>query len=72
MILYSIVPPEVVFENFGQCEKQNYIEVNYSGEKLVVMPLSNNRYMINRVISTSPKAYLNPELMPGNIISGVF
>jgi len=29
MILYSIVPPEIVFGNFDWCEnqKQNYIEV---------------------------------------------
>jgi len=72
MILYSIVPPEIVFGNFDWCEnqKQNYIEVDYCGEKVVVMPLSNNRYMISRVISTSPKAFLNPKLMPGNIITG--
>jgi len=65
MILYSIVPPEIVFGNFDWCEnqKQNYIEVDYCGEKVVVMPLSNNRYMISRVISTSPKAFLNPKLM---------
>ncbi|ABN52328.1 MAG TPA: hypothetical protein DEF39_02450 [Hungateiclostridium thermocellum] len=74
MILYSIVPPEIVFGNFDWCEnqKQNYIEVDYCGEKVVVMPLSNNRYMISRVISTSPKAFLNPKLMPGNIITGTF
>ncbi|HOM01414.1 MAG TPA: YlzJ-like family protein [Acetivibrio sp.] len=72
MILYSIVPTEIVFGNFGVCENQNYIEVDYSGERVVVMPLSNNRYMISRVISTSPKAFLNPKLMPGNIITGHF
>ncbi|HHV29707.1 YlzJ-like family protein [Acetivibrio mesophilus] len=72
MILYSIVPPEVVFENFSWSENQSYIEMNYSGERIVVTPLSNNRYVINRVISTSPKAFLKPELMPGNIISGTF
>jgi len=40
MILYSIVPPEIVFGNFDWCEnqKQNYIEVDYCGEKVVVMP----------------------------------
>lgn len=72
MILYSIVPPEVIFENFNKCQENGYIEINYLGERVVVMPLSNNRYQINRVISTSPKAYLNPRLMPGNVINGSF
>ncbi|HPD01657.1 MAG TPA: YlzJ-like family protein, partial [Acetivibrio sp.] len=49
---------------------QNNLELNYLGEKVVVVPLSNNRYRIERVISTSPKAYLNPKLMPGSIILG--
>jgi len=70
MILYSIVPPEVVFKDFYERSDQNGIEMNYLGEKVVVVPLSNNRYKIERVISTLPKAYLNPKLMPGSIIQG--
>ncbi|NLP13797.1 MAG: hypothetical protein GX383_04835 [Clostridium sp.] len=70
MILYSIVPPEVVFKDFFEWADQNNLELNYLGEKVVVVPLSNNRYRIERVISTSPKAYLNPKLMPGSIILG--
>lgn len=70
MILYSIVPPEVVFKNFYERDDPNSVELNYLGEKVVAVPLSNNRYKIERVISTSPKAYLNPKLMPGSIIRG--
>ncbi|MFZ5987299.1 MAG: YlzJ-like family protein [Bacillota bacterium] len=72
MILYSIVPPEVVFDNYDKGGGQGYIEIEYLGEKVVVMPLTNNRYMIDRVISTSPKAFLNPKLMPGEVITGTF
>jgi len=59
MILYSIVPPEIVFGNFDWCEnqKQNYIEVDYCGEKVVVMPLSNNRYMISRLSALHQKLF---------------
>ena len=44
MILYSIVPPEVVFKDFFEWADQNNLELNYLGEKVVVVPLSNNRY----------------------------
>lgn len=72
MILYTIVPPEVIFRYDEPKETKDYMEIEYLGEKVVVMPLSNNSFKIDRVISTSPKAYLNPRLMPGEIISGVF
>lgn len=70
MILYSIMPVEVVFGEQYNNDNDNYkfVEIEYEGEKVVVSPLSNNTYRINRVISTSPKVYLNPKLMPGGII----
>jgi len=68
MLLYSIIPVDVVFGNYYSTEGYNSIEIEYEGEKVEVVPLSGNSYRINRVISTSPKAYLNPKLMPGNII----
>ena len=70
MILYSIVPFEVVFKDYYERDNQSKIKMDYLGEKVVVVPLSNNRYRIERLISTSPKAYLNPKLMPGSIIQG--
>ena len=70
MILYSIVPFEVVFKDYYERDHQSKIEMDYLGEKVVVVPLSNNRYRIERLISTSPKAYLYPKLMPGSIIQG--
>lgn len=67
MILYSIIPAEIVFGNFDAAEDK-YREIEYLGEKVVVLPLENNRYVINRIISTSLRAYLNPKLQPGMII----
>jgi hypothetical protein len=67
VILYSIVPAEVVFEN----KDLNYgllKEIDYLGEKVIVMPIENNQYKISRVISTSPQAFLDPKLQPGSII----
>lgn len=69
MILYSIVPAEIVFSTL---DSDNSIlkEIDYLGEKVIVMPMENNQYKINRIISTSPQAFLNPKLQPGSIIEG--
>ena len=71
MILYSIIPVDVVFGCQYNCEDFNLKEIDYEGEKVVVSQLSNNTYRVDRIISTSPKAYLNPKLMPGKIIENL-
>jgi hypothetical protein len=68
MILYSIVPIDVIFGHDYDKSEYSFIEIEYEGEKVEVTPLSSSTYKINRIISTSPKAYLNPKLMPGNIV----
>ncbi len=68
MILYSIVPWEVVFKNNNEKTIERYIEMDYLGEKVLATPAGENRYVINRIISTSPRAYLNPRLQPGQYI----
>ena len=68
MILYSIIPAEVVF-NDSNNENPVSKEINYLGEKVIAMPFENNQYKIQRIISTSPQAYLNPKLQPGAIFS---
>ena len=71
MILYSIIPVEIVFESLNQQDEIKYFETEYLGEKLQVAQMENNRYMITRLISTSPKSYLNPGLQPGSIITNI-
>lgn len=71
MILYSIIPAEVVFENRESKGNTGLLEVEYLNEKVVVSPLENNQFIIDRIISTSPKAYLNKKLQPGTVIHGV-
>lgn len=68
MILYSIVPAEIVFRDLVQDHDKQSLVVYYLGEKIEVTPSLDNTYLINRLISTSPKAYLNPKLQPGTII----
>lgn len=68
MIMHSIIPNEVIFGGIPGAEDSNYMEIKYLGELVQVMPVSNSQYAIQRVISTSPRAYLNPKLQPGKII----
>ncbi len=72
-MLYSIVPPELVMGNMADrsTDAPVYVEIEYMGERVQAMPLEDRGYVINRIISTSPKAYLNPGLQPGTVIGGI-
>ena len=70
MILYSIIPDEIIFAGLFNGAESTWAEMDYMGEKVLVEPLENNQYRIQRLISTSPGAFLNPQLQPGNIIKG--
>ncbi len=69
MIIHSIVPAEIIFNNQDN-SGASFIEVIFRGERLEVMPLSNNQFVINRLLSTSLKSFLNPSFNPGSIING--
>lgn len=71
MILYSIIPVDIVFKNFDYKDEVKYFETEYLGEKIQVAEAGSNQYRIIKIISTSPKAYLNPSLQPGCLISGI-
>lgn len=66
-MIYSIVPFDP-FQYYAENNKQERMEVNINGEKVVLLKNDNNTYTIERLISTNPKAYLNPEFMPGTMI----
>ena len=68
MILYSIIPIDIVFSKNGPYEGKDMVEMEYMGQKIQASPLTDNQYVIVRLISTSPKAFLNPALQPGTVI----
>jgi hypothetical protein len=73
MIIYSIVPAEIIFQNSENIidasgNKNQYKEMEYLGHKIQVSKLTENTYTINRLISTSPQAFLDQRLQPGTII----
>jgi hypothetical protein len=68
MILYSIVPAEIVFQgSFGQ-EEVKYIEAGYRGERVVVAQASDKKYSIARLLSTRPGSFLNSAFQPGSAV----
>jgi hypothetical protein len=70
MILYSVVPSEIVFHGMNDAETIKYIEAGYRGERVQVMQAAGNCYTIMRLLSTNPSAFLDPELQPGKLVQG--
>ncbi len=66
MILYSIVPPELVFQNFEQENCQRVIDRN--GILLLVTDEGTGWGKILRIISTNPADFLNEQYQPGKKI----
>lgn len=68
MILYSIVPAEVVFQkSYGQ-EEVTFFEAGYRGERIIVSQTQDGHCSISRLLSTSPDSFLNPAFQPGNTV----
>jgi hypothetical protein len=68
VILYSIVPPEIVFQGYNGEGEVKYMEADYKGERVIVSQASDRQYRIDRLISTNPGAFLDASFMPGNIV----
>lgn len=68
MILYSIVPAEVVFQGSLGKDEVKYFEAGYKGERVVVSQITDQSCSISRLLSTNPRVYLNPEFQPGRPI----
>lgn len=67
MILYTIVPYELIFEaeqEFSNNQENFY----YKGINVTVERLDVNRYKIVGISSTDPKDYLIDEIQPGKVI----
>lgn len=69
MILYSVVPNEVVFEGFENYTGARYIEGEYRGEKVQVARLNDGTCMMSRLLSTRPSSFLDPSFQPGSTVN---
>ena len=67
MILYTIVPHELIFE-VEQEFSNNQENFYYKGIMVTVERMALNRYKIVNILSTDPKDYLIDEIQPGKMI----
>jgi hypothetical protein len=73
MVLYTIVPPEIIFnENktdegveMSNNKTPRSMEINYFGEKVQVLLFSDDSMIVDRIITSNFKSHLNPALQPG-------
>jgi hypothetical protein len=68
MILYSVIPAEVIFQGMEQYNPQ-YEVIELQGVSMQVERISNNEARIVRLYSVNPQDFLNPELSPGTLIT---
>ncbi|MCL6588610.1 MAG: YlzJ-like family protein [Firmicutes bacterium] len=80
MLLYTIKTLEEIFDGFagsgeygpGAGENGSItgeIEIKQQGRSFFVQPLPGGQMKINRLISTNPVDYLNPDWQPGSVLS---
>lgn len=67
MIIYTTVPPEIVFAERQETKPQSKY-ILFNGTALEVTSAAEGQYKVNRVISTCPEDYLDPQIKPGMVI----
>jgi len=67
VILYSIIPPEFVFQGFWENNTQQQL-VEFRGEKIMVKKRPDNQFEITRLLSTRPASFLDPVYQPGSLV----
>lgn len=67
MVLWTIMPPEMVFGTEEYIP--DYEEICVEGKSILVEKLSPTQSRVVRLLSTCPDDYLQPELQPGSLLS---
>lgn len=67
MIVYSVLPDEIVFKDMDEYEPQ-YTDLEVGGIMMQVEQINAKQARIVRLHSTNPQDYLNPSYMPGTVI----
>lgn len=72
MILYTVIPPELIFDEEPDCNNNNNshneVEIKHGSVSLLVEPTAGGQGKVTRVISTDPQDYLKPEWQPGTVM----
>lgn len=67
MLLYTIVPPEMIFDE-SQEELPQEIEIKDGSVSLLCQTFPGGEMRISRIISSNPQDYLKPGWQPGSIV----
>ncbi|WP_371371197.1 YlzJ-like family protein [Sporomusa aerivorans] len=65
MVLWTIMPVEMIFQQEAEESQNNYEEVEYAGAKVMVERINDNKCRIVRIISSNPMDYLRDDIQPG-------
>ncbi len=69
MILYTMMPQDLVFPPEEMEQTSVQMVVNYKGVPVLAEQIDAMNYRIIRVMSTDPSHYLNEDCAPGSKIS---
>ncbi|MCK4260534.1 MAG: YlzJ-like family protein [Halanaerobiales bacterium] len=67
-MLYSIIPSEMVFDEWDGKELENYREITFENRQFIVEPLEDNQARIVQLVSSDPNDFINLNYWPGTII----
>lgn len=65
-MMHTVMPIEVIFP--AQEQSISLKEMPYNGVNLLVEQLPDGRKRIERIISSDPQDFLNPQMQPGTMI----
>lgn len=65
---YSIIPAEMVFDEWDGKELEKHAEITYENCQVIVQPLEDNQARIVQVISSDPADFLKTRVQPGTTI----
>ena len=68
MVLYTIVPPEFLFDD-DDPEEVVPVKAAVNGVPVLVVPTGEGKGRIERLLSTDPDHFLDPLFQPGTVVS---
>lgn len=65
---YSIIPAEMIFDEWDGAELEQYREMTYNNRQFIVELMEENQAKIVQLLSTDPLDFMDPQYQPGTII----
>lgn len=68
MVIYTIVPPEELWEEDSPTPLEQPIKATLGGISVLVQPTGEGVGRVERVLSTDPNHFLDPRVTPGTSV----